>query len=198
MKSVSTPLSAAEGNGVRLDAKGVRVTALPPGFVVGLQHVLQRGRAGAPSRVLQPVGRSLGRQLAAVLDANLVAQGEARLAQRPALEALTKLGEQLRTLGWGKLEFEVRQGLVVARMQDSYWAGVLADSGQPADAVVAGLLQGFLEHLRGAPVAGLEIGCVRGGEQQCTFVAGPAEQLDEVSSLVGRESAAMILGRLAR
>lgn len=198
MKSTSLPPSAPETAGVRLDAKGVRVTALPPGFVAGLQYVLQRGRPGAASRVLQPVGRSLGRQIAAVLDAHLVAQGQPRLAQRTASEGLEKLGEQLSALGWGKMEFEQRNGLVVARMKGSYWAGVLADSGQPADAMVTGLLQGFLEHIRGTPVAGLEIGCVRGGEQHCTFVAGPAHQIDELAPLVGRESAEMILGRLSR
>ncbi len=110
------------------------------------------------------------------------------------------------TQGWGRLALDLSEagsyGFVVARLTGSWFVANLPDADHFTDALPAGLLQAFFEHVSDQRLSCIEIGCaarrlsaaVRA--PHCTFVIAAPELLEPVLPLVGQVPADTILTRL--
>ena len=147
-----------------------RPLGVPHAFTHALHHVIQTEKAGAWPRVLTPCGSAHGRSIAAGLDRELARLGHPTLGQLPLETCVALLERHSATHGWGVLQLDLTDapthGLVVAHLAHSYFTEVLSDTDHFTDAFLAGVLQGFFEHVSGQQLACHEIACARLGAPQ--------------------------------
>jgi predicted hydrocarbon binding protein len=195
-KDPHRPLSApllTSGDGMRVAGSGGEM-------VRALRFVLEAERAGTWSQVLKQAGIATGKAFAMNLDARFSAAGNLSLASMPLAACLEFLVRHVVEQGWGQLAIDAsgatEQGLVVARLGQSFAAEALNNSKQPADPLLAGMLQGYFEHVTGQALACEEIACMSQGAPHCTFVLATPDRLQPILPFIGRESAEEILARL--
>jgi len=169
-------------------------------MIRGFHHVIERERAGAWRSTMKAAGHATGRKFGATLDARLAARGQPALNALPLEACLSLLELHLADLGWGRLQIDLtdaaQHGLVVARLEHSVFVEALADVPDFVDALPAGMLQGFFEHISGQTLGCEEIACVRRGAACCTFVITAPERLARIMPVIGRENADTLLARL--
>ncbi len=169
-------------------------------MIRGLHHVIERERTGAWRSAMKAAGHATGRKFGASLDALLATRGQPALNALPLEACLALLELHLTNLGWGRLQIDLtdaaQYGLVVARLEHSVFVEALANVPDFVDALPAGMLQGFFEHISGQTLGCEEIGCVRRGAPCCTFVITAPEQLAGIMPVIGRENAETLLARL--
>jgi len=179
---------------------GAQSLGVPREFMHALHHVMQTEKAGTWPRVLANCGSALGKKIAAALDQGLTRLGQPALGELPLETCVALIERHCAHHGWGLLKLDLTDaptcGLVVARLDHSFFVEALDTADHSTDALLAGLLQGFFEHVSGQQLACNEIACRRLGAPQCVFVIGAPEQLEIVAPFVGRESADEILERL--
>jgi predicted hydrocarbon binding protein len=189
-----------DAQGVITDPAGMRIVYAEAEFLRSLHHVIDRERGGAWRTVMKTTGRDCGKKIGVSLDAKLAGLSKPALAALPLEACLVFLERYFAVHGWGKLKLDLtdaaEHGLVVARLQHGYAAASLSNVTDFTDPMVAGMLEGFFEHISGQALAGEEIGCARRGAAHCTFVITAAERLAPVMPLLGRESADAIIARL--
>lgn len=183
-----------------IDPMGMRVVYATPELTRSLRFILERESAGAWNEVIKSSGRAGGEQLGKNMDRALARLGQPMLSALPLEACLVLIERYFAAHGWGVLKLDLsdaaEHGLVVARLDGSYFAEVLADVNGFVDSLPAGILQGFIEYISGQSLACEEIACVRGGAPRCTFVITAQERLDPVRPLIGQQSAEEILNRL--
>ncbi len=194
-----TPYVAADDD-TWTDRAGGRLGFLGAEQIRGLHRVLSSARPGAWQAAMKPCGVACGRRIAAALDHAVATLGQPALAALP-LEACLCLLEHTFTLrGWGRLELDLTEaashGLVVAHLAHSCFVEILAETDDFVDAVPAGMLQGFFEHISGQTLGCEEIACARRGAARCTFVVTDPGRLARITPHLGRESADALLARL--
>jgi predicted hydrocarbon binding protein len=171
-------------------AGGDRVVSTPHDFTHSFRHVLQAEKAGAWPRALARCGSAQGRKLAGGVDREFSAAGQPALGELPLETCVALIERHFAAQGWGLLKLDLADaathGLVIARLEHSYFVETLPHADHCTDALLAGLLQGFFEHVSGQQLACAEIGCARRGSPHCTFVIGAPEQLAPILPLVGR------------
>lgn len=169
-------------------------------MIRGFHHVIERERTGAWRSALKAAGHATGRKFGARLDALLAARSQPALNALPLEACLALLELHLTNLGWGRLQIDLtdaaQYGLVVARLEHSVFVEALADVPDFVDALPAGMLQGFFEHISGQTLGCEEIACVRRGAARCTFVISAPDRLARIMPMIGRENADMLLARL--
>ena len=179
---------------------GERTLCVPHEFTHALHHVMQIEKAGAWPRVLLRSGTAHGRRVAEALDREFARLGQPALGEQDLEGCVALIERHCAAHGWGLLKIDLGDaatyGLVVARLECSYFVEVLPASEHFTDAFIAGVLQGFFEHVSGQQLAGVEIACARRGAPHCTFVVGAPEQLAPIAPLIGRETADAILAKL--
>ncbi len=182
------------------DATGTRLGFLSPEHLRGLHRVLTAARPGAWPETMQACGVACGRQLAANLDHAVATLGQPALSALPLEACLCLLEHTFALRGWGRLELDLTEaathGLVVAHLAHSAFVETLAEADAFVDAVPAGILQGFFEHISGQTLGCEEIACARRGAPRCTFVLTAPERLARITPHLGRESAEALLARL--
>jgi uncharacterized protein len=187
-------------DGTMADPNGTRIVFAQAEFVRGLHHVLEHEQRGAWRTVMKACGHDCGRNIGVRLDAKLAAIAKPLLAALPLEGCLVFLERYFSVHGWGKLMLDLAaaadHGLVVARVKNSYLAESMSGAKDFADPILAGILQGFFEHISGQVLACEEIGCMRRGAAECTFVITSPERLAPVLPLLGNESADALLARL--
>lgn len=192
--------AADAARGVVTDPVGARIVYASAEFTRAIHHVLAREKPGAWRDVLARAGRSCGRELAVALDRESARLGTPALGELPLETSMAFLERAFAAHGWGVLSVDLSaapdHGLVIAHLAHSYFVEVLADVGDFVDALPAGLLQGFFEHISGEQLGCLEIACVRRGAPRCTFVITATERLDAIVPFLGREDADALLARL--
>jgi predicted hydrocarbon binding protein len=150
--------------------------------------------------VFKSSGRSAGEQLGQHLDRELVRLGQPALSALPLEACLVLVERYFAAQGWGVLQLDLsdaaEHGLVIARLEHSYFVEALADVEGFVDPLAAGFLRGFVEYISGQPLGCEEIGCARAGAPRCVFVITAEERLAAVIPLIGREAAEEILNRL--
>jgi predicted hydrocarbon binding protein len=190
----------ADATGVMLTVAGERVLGTPQNFDHAFRHVLQTEKPGVWSRALARCGTAQGRKLAESLDREFAALGQPALGELPLETCVGLIERHFATQGWGLLQIDLTDaatfGFVVARLDHSYFVETLPDADHFTDALLAGHLQGFFEHVSGQQLACAEIGCARRGAPHCTFVIAAPEQLTPVIPLVGRTPPDGILAKL--
>lgn len=193
-------LGRADAAGVLATIGGARMVGLPQNFTHAFRHVLQAEKAGAWPRALSRCGTAQGRKIAEAFDRELSAAGQPALGELPLESCVSLIERHFAAQGWGALKLDLADaathGLVLARLEHSYFVEALPDADHFTDALLAGLLQGFFEHVSGQQLVCAEIGCARRGQPHCTFVIAAAELLTPVIPLVGRSPPDAILAKL--
>ncbi len=178
---------------------GTRVYASPE-MIRGLHHVLERERSGAWRSVMKTVGYASGQKFGADLDARLTARSQPILSGLPLEAGLELIAAQFTQLGWGRLQIDLthaaQHGLVVAHLEHSAFVELLPEVPDFVDALPAGMLQGFFEHISGQTLGCEEIACGRRGAPHCTFVITAPDRLARIMPSIGREGVDALLARL--
>jgi predicted hydrocarbon binding protein len=199
---LATPALFIATPGTVFGPLGFRAVAASPEFMRGLRHVLERERGGAWRQAMKSAGQAHGRAAAVRLDQELQRRGQPLLAALPLDASLALLERVFAASGWGQLSLDLSQaaehGLVVARLEQSCFAEAFAGSNDFADALPAGMLQAFFEHISGQALGCEEIACQARGAPACVFVLAAAERLAPLLPLLGRESADSLIDRLSQ
>ncbi|MBI4622310.1 MAG: hypothetical protein HY736_03685 [Verrucomicrobia bacterium] len=186
--------------GVVANPAGARVVCAGPEVLRSLHLVFEKERAGTWTATLKTAGFACGKKIATGLDAELAALGKPALAALPIEACLVFVEHYFAVHGWGRLKVDLadaaEHGVVIARLEQSFFAAALQDPAAFADPLLAGVLQGFFEHISGQTLGCEEIACARRGAPHCIFVITSPERLGTIVSFVGYESAEAILQRL--
>lgn len=197
---VDDGLFGRDSGGTRTDWTSARVLFAPPEAMRGLYFVLEQEKAGAWGQVMKAGGYVGGHAFANNLDTRLSDLGKPALAALPLEACLVFVERHFSANGWGRLKLDLtdaaEHGLVIARVEHSYFAEVLPPAATFVDPLLAGILQGFFEYISGQKLGCEEIGCVRRGAPHCTFVITAPERLATILPRVGLDSADQLLGRL--
>lgn len=166
----------------------------------GIHLALVEETADAWKIIFHNCGRTWGKRVASHLDAGLEKTGRSAQAQLPLEAYLAFVEAYFAEHGWGRLKLDLahaERGLVVARLDHSYFVNVLADVDDFVDPLLAGILRGFIEHVSGADLGCAEIACVRKGAPQCVFAITAPSRLEQIETLIGQSSADDIIAALA-
>jgi predicted hydrocarbon binding protein len=192
--------SVDPAEGVAVVPDGSRVMYAAQSFLHATHAVLQIEIPGAWSEISQAGGIAAGQAFAASVDRELVRLGQPSLADQTLESCLALAERHFVAQGWGVLATDLtdapEHGLVVARLRHSSFVAALGPGEDFADALPAGFLQGFLEHVSGQPLGCLEIGCARAGAPHCTFVITSADRLESARPLLGRAPPEAIITQL--
>ena len=176
-----------------------RIIYVSADLMRGIHQALVEETADAWKIIFRNCGRTWGKRVASRLDTSLAKAGATAQAALPLDHYLAFIEAYFAEHGWGRLRLDlshVAQGLVIARLQNSYFVDVLADVDDFVDPLLAGILQGFIEHVSGADLGCLEIACARKGAPACVFAVTAAPRLDKIEALVGQNSADDIIAAL--
>jgi predicted hydrocarbon binding protein len=179
---------------------GIRVAGTPAEFLRSLRVVLEKEPAGTWKAVLRAASRHAAAQIAAHLDAEFERLGQPTLSALPLDACLVLIERYLALHGWGRVRFDVadaaEHGFIVARVEHSFAVDALATVEDFVDPLLAGMLQGFVEHISGQPLGAEEIACARRGATGCTFVITAQERLDSIAAAIGVEPPEALLAKL--
>lgn len=177
-----------------------RIIYVSSDLMRGIYQALQEETADAWKIIFQNCGRTWGTRVAQTIDKELVGGGRTTQAELPIEGYISFIEAYFYQHGWGALKINLsdaaNHGIVSATLKNSYFVEVLHDVEDFVDSLLAGILQGFLEHVSGAQLGCTEIGCARRGAEECTFVVTDQSRLDAVDGRVGTEDAAQILNEL--
>jgi predicted hydrocarbon binding protein len=186
--------------GVLNDPAGERLVCVPDDLLRILRLSLEKELTGAWPSVIKAAGRAFGADLAKRAQTASAIPAPSSAATSSFEARLEPLERQFALHGWGRLQLDASdvagRGLVVARLEHSYFVEAFADVHGLVDAMFAGVLQGYFEAVAGRPLGCEEVACVRQGASLCTFVVAAQSRLDAIASAIGRESATAILARL--
>jgi len=179
---------------------GTRVVHTATEFFQAAHLVLHASQPGVWEKLLQAGGVTAGKHFGHSLDRELARLGEPVLADQPLEVCLALAERHFASQGWGLLASDLsdapEHGLVVARLRQSPFVEAIGATGRFADALPAGFLQGFLEHISAQPLGCMEIACASDGAPHCTFVITSAERLAPVAPLLGQTSPEDIIAQL--
>ena len=177
-----------------------RVVFAPPELLRALHGVLQAESAGTWEQTSSASGATAGRTFGAAVDRELASRNQPALTDQPLEICLALVERHFAGQGWGVLAADIslapEHGLVIARLRQSCFVAALGPGPDFADAMSAGFLQGFLEHVSGQPLRCVEIGCARTGAPHCTFVITSGERLESAAALIGRVGPDEIIAQL--
>ena len=186
--------------GVAVLPDGSRVMYAAESFLHATHAVLQIELPGAWSELSQAGGVAAGQAFAASVDRELARLGQPSLTDQTLESCLAIAERHFVAQGWGVLATDLadapEHGLVVARLRHSSFVAALGPGEDFADALPAGFLQGFLEHVSGQPLGCLEVGCARTGAPHCTFLITSADRLEPARPLLGRTPPEAIITQL--
>lgn len=189
-----------DANGLLQSSLDGRVIAAGPEILLSLRQVLDGERQGSWAHILKSAGYFWGKKFAADLDSRLARMTKPVLSELPLEGCLVFLEQQFGRHGFGRLKLDLthagEHGVVVATLENSIFAALMKNLPGFADPLPAGMLQGFFEHISGQELGCLEIECAAHGAPRCTFVITAPERLEGVTSLVGTESAVVIIAQL--
>ncbi len=176
-----------------------RIIYVSADLMRGIHQALVEETADAWKIIFRNCGRTWGKRVARHLDTGLSKTGVSGQAALPLAGYIAFIEAYFAEHGWGVLKLDLAhadRGLVVARLAHSYFAAVLNDVDDLVDPLLAGILQGFLEHVSGAELGCAEIACVRKGAPECVFAITAPARLDAVEARFGVEPAEEIIASL--
>ncbi|MCC5789368.1 MAG: 4-vinyl reductase [Opitutales bacterium] len=183
------------------NTSGTRIVYVSADLMKGIQQALYEETAEAWKIIFKNCGQTWGKKVAANFDRDIKKAGYESHGDLPIEGYISFIEEYFRQHGWGELRMDIsmaqEQGLVTARLQNSYFVAVLDDVDDFVDSLLAGILQGFLEYVSGQELGSEEIACAKKGADECVFAITAASRLEQIESHIGEESAEQILERLA-
>ena len=179
---------------------GTRAVLAGAEMMRSLHLILNQESGSTWAEVLKTGGHFCGKKFAADLDVRLALLGKPELAGLPLEACLVFIENYFAVHGLGRLKLDLSHapghGLIVARLENSFFADSLPEIDGFTDPLPAGLLRGFFEHISGQELGCDEIACAHQGGEHCTFVLTAPERLSAVAPYVGRENAEAIVARL--
>jgi predicted hydrocarbon binding protein len=192
--------------GTLRDPTETRVVFAATETMSSLHAVIEGEQAGAWRIAMKATGGTCGRTIATDLETRLAAIGKPALSALPLEACLALLERHFALHGWGRLMVDLTHaadhGLVVARLEHSYFVETLTPANAFVDSMLAGILQGYFEHISGQALGCEEIACAGhrlpagGNPPHCTFVITAPERLAIITPLLGRETADALIARL--
>jgi len=198
---LETPGHVRDGaTGIITNPDGHRFVGATREFIGALHFVADKERAGVWAAALKSTGASWGKNIATDLDARLARLGKPASSALPLEACLAVIEHTFAVHGWGRLQLDLtdapEHGILSARLEQSVFVESLPEATVPVDSLLAGVLQGFFEHVSSQTLGCAEIACAVHGAEHCTFVITAPERLDPIRPFIGRESVEQILARL--
>ncbi len=188
------------------DPTGARVVFAAVEAMRSLHDVVENERLGAWRVAMQATGHICGRSIASDLELRLGALGKPALAALPLEACLVLIERSFAIHGWGRLELDLayaaQYGLVLARVEHSFFVEALPHATDFVDPLIAGMLQGFFEHISGQSLGCEEISCIRHpvtgsvSPALCTFAITAPERLATIRAQLGNATAEALIARL--
>jgi photoactive yellow protein len=200
--ALSSELRPDPARGALHDTAGLRVALTNEDFWRSLDD-LWRHAPNAPNEqrhdALHRAGRAWGLQHALRVERLVQREHGVTLREAELQLALECLSGSLGALGLGRFDvaFEHRRrGLLVVDHHASPFAEMLAGrEGMRCD-LLAGLHAGFLSHLSGRPLVGVELRCAQAPGEACRFAVGIESRLERLLHSAGGSSDAELLAAL--
>lgn len=188
-RRLDLPLAAgvqADAAAGRLDdAAGLRVTLANEDFWLALDGLWRHAPEGQRREALHRVGRDWGLRHAQRVERLVQRMHQVTLREAELQMALECLSGSLGPLGLGRFDvlFRYRQrGLLVIDHSGSPFPGLLGESREDRSCdLLAGLHAGFLTHLSGRVLSGLELRCGRSTGEPCRFAVGTEARLQRLA-----------------
>lgn len=170
--------------GTVVNSSKTRMIYLSSDIILGIYKALKEETGPAWTIILKNCGRLWGRKVSGHLTRDMQARWQRRPADLTASQYIQMLEAYFPAHGWGRLRVHLddatSRGVVRFTMQHSLFARVLEEESIPVDSMVSGILQGFFQELTGQSLDCEEIGCIRQGHAECTFVLTHEERLDKI------------------
>jgi len=187
VRRLDLPLSAAltpdPMAGTLADAAGLPVTVAGEDFWRSLYAVWDHAPAGRRREQLHRLGHGWGLQHARRVERIVQRDHGVTLREAELQMALECLSGSLSVLGLGRFDVDFalrRKGLVGIDHHHSPLARIFGDREEPCCDPLAGLHAGFLSHLSGRQLAGVETQCGRSPEEPCRFLIGSPGRLEKL------------------
>ena len=165
-----------------------RVIYLSSDVLLGVYRALKEETGPAWSLILKNCGRLWGRKVASNLEQEMFKKEGKKPSELAAQKYIEMLEAYFPAHGWGRLsaflDDATTHGLMRFTMRHSLFVHVLEEENCPVDGMIAGILQGFFLHLTDQPLDCVEIGCVRQGYDQCTFVLTHEDRLTDIEDSI--------------
>ena len=176
---------------------------LPPGvagedFWRSLYAVWSHAPAGRRREQLHRLGHEWGLLHARRVERIVQRDHGGTLREAELQMALECLLGSLAVLGLGRFDVDFalrRKGLVSIDHHHSPLARIFSDHEEPCCDPLAGLHAGFLSHLSGRQLAGVEIHCGRAPGEPCRFLIGAPNRLEKLLR-PGEEAGGEVLSEL--
>jgi photoactive yellow protein len=181
------------------DAAGQRVALANEDFWRALDSLWRHAPEGQRREALLRVGRDWGLRHAQRVERVVQRTHGLTLREAELQLALECLSGSLGLLGLGRFDvlFEHRQrGLLVIDHYGSPFAELLGDREGGCCDVLAGLHSGFLTHLSGRLLSGLELRCGHSAGEPCRFAVGTETRLGRLTRPAAASSDAALLASL--
>jgi len=178
-----------------LDLPSNGLVALTRASLVALRTALFRDVGPQAAAALQEAGYAGGQAMHDAFAQWLAARGLGSPDSLPATDFAARATEFFSALGWGSLAMGALDG--VATVDSPDWAECDPDAPLefPGCYFTAGVFADFFGRVAGSPVAVMEVECRSSGGQQCRFLLGSSEVMqqlyDEMSNGVDYRSAAV-------
>lgn len=195
--SAGVQADAAAGN--LEDTAGLRVTLANADFWLALDSLWRHAPEGQRREALLRVGRDWGLRHAQRVERVVQRAHGLTLREAELQLALECLSGSLGVLGLGRFDvlFEHRQrGLLVIDHHGSPFIELLGDREGGCCDLLAGLHAGFLTHLSGRVLSGLELRCGRSAGEPCRFAVGTEARLARLARPAAASSDAALLSFL--
>jgi len=181
----STYLHTDPAKGVTRNRLGTRIVALSEDFLNGFRRAITDECGPAAETVFRSIGRRWG-----VLFAKRFEKEMTEFYGKPLREFMLALFqaclvELFSHHGWGKVSLDLSrhdQGLILVDLQNAIFAGLVKQSNQPVDGMMAGILGGFFSHLSGQELHCVQTACQACGASNSKFIIGLAARLAPVPS----------------
>ena len=184
--ALSAGLTPHPTSGTLADAAGLPVTVAGEDFWRSLYDLWRHAPVERRREALHRLGREWGLQHARRVERLVQRQHGVTLREAELQMALECLSGSLAPLGLGRfdVDFALRQkGLLRIGHHGSPFARLLGDREGPCCDPLAGLHAGFLSHLSGRQLAGVEVHCGRAAGEPCQFLVGTESRLEKLRAL---------------
>lgn len=162
----------------------MRNITIPASTLAHLGHAIDaESGSGAATAALQKAGYESGSAFVRELED----EAGKELNALPEARFWDSLAEFFDVRGWGRVS-QVRIHPALGMLHAADWGESHGDSVEAASrgcAFSSGVFAHILGRVAGGAIAVLEVGCRSRGDAECTFILGPEDAVDRLSSLIG-------------
>lgn len=173
--------------GVTRNRSGTRICVLSEDFLRGFRKAITDECGPAADAVFKSCGRRWGRQFAVRFEKELSDFHGRPLREFSMSMFQVYLAELFSHHGWGQCHLDLTHyetGLLLVELREAVMAALVGESETPAEALTAGVLAGFFQHLTGEDLDCIQTACKARGDDCSRFIIGLSTRLAPVSEWV--------------